>query len=66
MVEDERLRAFLALRIQADPASLMIMAGFLTECYLKGMYYLPGGSHRLPLALAGYIRERQGAVLTVW
>lgn len=64
MVEDERLKAFFALRIQADPASLMIMAGFLTECYLKGMYYLPGGSHRLPLELAAYIQRQGGSVLT--
>ncbi|MEW8977736.1 MAG: NAD(P)/FAD-dependent oxidoreductase [Symbiobacterium sp.] len=63
-ISDPRLRAVLALRIQADPASLMIMAGFVVECYFKGMYYLPGGTHRLPLALAGVLTRSGGAVRT--
>lgn len=47
MVTNDLLKAVLSVRIQADPASLMIMAGFLCECYFKGMYYPEGGASEL-------------------
>lgn len=43
-ISNNLLKALLSVRIQADPASLMIMAGFLCECYFKGMYYPVGGA----------------------
>lgn len=45
-ITNELLKAILSVRIQADPASLMIMAGFMCECYFKGMYYPEGGSNK--------------------
>lgn len=59
---DPKLRSLLAVRTHADPSSLMIMAGFLNECFLRGMYYPLGGSHRLPLALARFVQGRGGSI----
>lgn len=61
---DEKLKGILSLRIQADPSSLMIMAGFITECYYNGMYYPMGGAQNLSNTLAECIRQNGGDVLT--
>lgn len=63
-ITDETLKGLLALRIQADPASLMIMAGFLVECYFKGMYYPEGGSYHFVEQLVDFYKEKGGEVIT--
>lgn len=63
-IKNERLRGLLSLRIQAYPSSLMIMAGFMVECYFKGMYYPVGGAQKFSDTLADYIRGHGGEVLT--
>ncbi len=62
-VADPLLRTALAMRIQCDESSLMIMAGFFTECYAKGMVSLRGGMRTLVDALVGSITESGGEVL---
>lgn len=61
-ITNKELKAVLALRIQADPASLMIMAGFLVECFFNGMYYPVGGAQRFSDILGEYIRENGGVI----
>ncbi len=58
-----KLKNILSIRIQADPASLFIMGGFINECLLRGMYYIEGGSLQLPLALGEYISDNGGQVI---
>jgi len=57
---DQRLMTLLSIRTHADPSSLMIMAGFLNECFLRGMYYHQGGSHLIPIILGEAILEQGG------
>ncbi len=56
------LKNILSIRIQADPASLFIMGGFVNECLLRGMYYIKEGSFQLPLALGESIVNNGGQV----
>lgn len=60
----KEIKGLLSIRIQADPASLMIMAGFLVECYFNGMYYPVGGAKALSDKLVGYIKNNGGDVYT--
>jgi prolycopene isomerase len=57
-IKDPALRTTLAIRIQCDEPSLMIMAGFITECYGKGMVYPRGGVGALVDALVARLRRR--------
>lgn len=59
---NQRLINILAMRIQADPASLLIMAGFINECLMGGMYYIKGGYGVLPLTLAETIKDNGGKI----
>ncbi|TFD19191.1 NAD(P)/FAD-dependent oxidoreductase [Cryobacterium sp. TMS1-13-1] len=61
-IVDPVLRSALAMRIQCDDSSLMIMAGFITECYAKGMVYPKGGVHKLIDAIVERIRQVGGTV----
>lgn len=61
-ISDDQLRAVLSMRIQADPSSLMIMAGFIVECYFNGMYYPKNGSHNFVKLLSDYIEENGGEI----
>jgi phytoene dehydrogenase-like protein len=61
-ITDPVLRNALAMRIQCDNSSLMIMAGFITECYAKGMVYPKGGVHALVDAIVKRIRQVGGEV----
>lgn len=56
-IADPDLRTALAMRIQCDGSSLLIMAGFITECYGKGMVYPRGGVHRLVDAIVDRLRS---------
>lgn len=49
---DQRLINILSIRIQACPASLLIMGGFINECLIGGMYYVKGGYREFSLTLA--------------
>lgn len=53
-ISDDALRNLLAMRIQCDESSFMVMSGFFTECYGKGMVYPSGGV----AALVDRVRER--------
>lgn len=61
-ISNQELKAVLSMRIQADPASLMIMAGFLVECYFNGMYYPEHGSYNFVKLLGDYITENGGQI----
>lgn len=63
-ITDSLLKCVLSLRIQADPASLMIMAGFVVECYFKGMYYPVGGSLRMVQKLIDDFIKKGGVLKT--
>lgn len=63
-ITDEELKGLLSLRIQADPASLMIMAGFIVECYFKGMYYPVGGSYKFVSDLIKDFESKGGELKT--
>lgn len=52
----------LSMRIQADPASLFIMGGFLNECIIRGMYYILGGSFNFPLVVGESIVANGGMI----
>lgn len=56
-ISDPELRTALAMRIQCDHSSLLIMAGFLTECYGKGMVYPRGGVRRLVGTIVDRLRS---------
>ena len=63
-ISNEVLKGLLSLRIQADPASLMIMAGFVVECYFKGMYYPVGGSYHFVEQLMDNYFQNGGVLVT--
>lgn len=63
-ITDPELRAILSIRVQEDPASLMLMAGFVTECYGRGMSYPLGGSSTICKALAEVIEDNGGVIIT--
>lgn len=63
-ISDDLLRDILSLRIQADPSSLMIMAGFIVECYFNGMYYPVGGSDYFVKSLIDRFEELGGELIT--
>jgi phytoene desaturase len=62
-IADPVLRNALAMRIQCDESSLMIMAGFITECYGKGMVYPHGGVRGLVDAVVERIRALGGEIV---
>lgn len=59
---DQRLINILSIRIQACPASLLIMGGFINECLIGGMYYVKGGYREFSLTLAEAIVQNGGRV----
>lgn len=59
---DQRLINILSIRIQACPASLLIMGGFINECLIGGMYYVRGGYREFSLTLAETISNYGGRV----
>lgn len=61
-LSDPTLRNIFGMRIQCDDSSLMIMAGFITEVYGKGMVYPRGGVFALVQALGARIRELGGEI----
>lgn len=61
-IADPVLRTALAMRIQCDSSSLMIMSGFITECYGKGMVYPHGGVRALVDSIVARIRDMGGKV----
>ncbi|MDO5052482.1 MAG: NAD(P)/FAD-dependent oxidoreductase [Pseudoclavibacter sp.] len=61
-IDDPLLRNALAMRIQCDDSALLIMAGFLAECYGRGMTVPIGGVHALVEAMAGGIRRAGGRI----
>lgn len=59
---NQRLINLLSIRIQAVPASLLIMGGFINECLLGGMYYVKGGYGEYALVLAETIADFGGKI----
>ncbi|MBN2780471.1 MAG: NAD(P)/FAD-dependent oxidoreductase, partial [Candidatus Marinimicrobia bacterium] len=69
LFRDERIKEILLANIgyyDDDPyeLSLLFYAIAQTGYYRKGGYYIQGGSHRLPYAMAEYITLQGGEVLT--
>lgn len=56
-ITDPELRTALAMRIQCDDSSLLVMAGFITECYGKGMVYPRGGVRNLVESIVDRLRS---------
>lgn len=63
LFRDPLLIDLLSVRIHADPSSLVIMAGFMSECLLGGLYYPRGGAQQLANVFAEGVRRKGGEVL---
>lgn len=63
-ISDPDLRTLLGIRIQCDDSSLMIMSGFVTEAYGKGMVYPVGGVWALVDRIAAAITAGGGEIRT--